>query len=45
MLWAAAIAGMFFFQLNWPMLFVPGGEVVVAAPKGVADERWMPVFM
>ena len=28
-----------------PLEPVPAGEVVVAAPFGVALERWMPVFM
>ena len=26
-------------------LGVPAGVVVVQAPQGVAEERWMPVFM
>jgi len=37
--------GMFFFQVDWPTLRLPAGEVVVEAPKGVELERWMPVFM
>jgi len=24
---------------------LPAGEVVVEAPQGVAEERWIPVFM
>ena len=28
-----------------PMLTLPAGEVVVVAPKGVDEERWIPVFM
>ena len=43
--WATAMAIMSFFQVAWPLLSFPGGEVVVMAPKGVALERWMPVFM
>ena len=34
----STIAGIFFFQLNWPMLILPAGEVVVVAPYGVADD-------
>ena len=30
--WATAISAMFFFQVDWPMLFLPAGEVVVEAP-------------
>jgi hypothetical protein len=30
---------MFFFQVDWPELFFPAGEVVVEAPKGVEEER------
>jgi hypothetical protein len=39
------MAGMFFFQVYWPLEWEPTGEVVVLAPKGVAELLWMPVFM
>ena len=29
----------------FPGMTVPAGDVVVAAPMGVAEERWIPVFM
>src|SRR4030042_1949985 len=39
------MAGMFFFQLVWPTESLLAGDVVVEAPKGVALERWTPVFI
>ena len=30
---------------GFPLLFVPTGVVVVSAYIGVAEERWMPVFI
>jgi hypothetical protein len=45
MLWAAQMAGMFFFQVICPAVTFPEGEVVVDAPKGVEEDRWIPVFI
>ena len=40
-----AMAAMFFFQVICPIFTFPAGEVVVEAPKGVEEDRWIPVFM
>jgi hypothetical protein len=32
------MAGIFFFQVTWPILILPEGEVVVDAPKGVEED-------
>ena len=42
---AAAIAVMSFRCWTLPKNTAPAGVVVVAAPNGVAPDRWMPVFM
>ena len=39
------ISATFFLPVRCPLMALPAGEVVVAAMKGVALERWMPVFM
>jgi hypothetical protein len=39
------MAGIFFFHVICPALIFPEGEVVVDAPKGVDEERWIPVFI
>ena len=43
--WPIAIAVMSFRFCAFPKLSRPAGLVVVDAAKGVAPERWMPVFM
>src|SRR5512136_1261593 len=43
--WAARMAGMSFFGRRFPVEHFPGGLVVVLASRGVAPERWIPVFM
>jgi len=45
MSWAATILGRFFLGTFCPIDSLPLGLVVVLAPQGVDDERWMPVFM
>jgi hypothetical protein len=45
MLCAAAMAARSFRGCNLPCKTKPAGDVVVFAPRGVALERWMPVFM
>ena len=42
---AARIAGISFLGLELPFESLPAGLVVVLASKGVAPERWIPVFM
>ena len=34
-----------FLDCIFPGITVPAGDVVVSANFGVADERWIPVFM
>jgi len=44
-LWAAMISVRFLRNWSLPGCFFPAGLVVVWPPLGVAEERWMPVFM
>jgi hypothetical protein len=39
------MAAIFFFQVTCPVWTLPAGEVVVDAPKGVEEDRWIPVFI